>query len=184
MPDPFITTTDMSDYLGRDVTDDPGALIALDAACDTVRTFAERDFNRTTGTVTLDGTGTDSLLLPQLPVNSAGTVSVDGTAVTDYTLNSNGILFRGSVSAEGAAYTASKWPEGRQNIVVTYDYGYDPADLPRDVRMVALSLASRLVVQGVAVEESIGGVSVKYAGPAMDLTTTEKLVLHKYRPIR
>jgi hypothetical protein len=184
VPDPFITTTDMSDYLGRDVSADPGALIALDAACDTVRTFTEQEFNSATGTFTLDGTGTDCLLLPQLPVSAAGTVTVDGTVVTDYVLNGNGMLFRGSVSAEGAAYSRSTWPEGRQNVVITADYGYAAADLPRDVRMVALSLASRLVVQGVAVEESIGGVSVKYAGPAMDLTRTEQMVLRKYRPTR
>lgn len=184
MPDPFISAQDIVDYLGRGDTTDPGMIIALDAACDTVRTFTERDFNRTVGTATLDGSGTDALLLPQLPVNSAGTITVNGTAVTDYTLNSNGILFRGSVSSEGSTYTRSTWPEGRQNVVVTYDHGYDPADLPRDVRMVALSLASRLVVQGVAVEEQVGDVRVRYAGAAMDLTSTEKIILRKYKPTR
>lgn len=179
-----MTATDLSDYLGRDVTSDAGAIIALDAACDMCRDIAEQRFNGDTETVTLDGTGTDSLLLPQLPVSAAGTVLVDGTAVTDYTLNNNGILFRGSVSAEGAAYTASTWPAGRQNVVVTYDYGYATADLPRSVRMVALALASRLIVQGVAVEEQVGQVRVKYAGAATDLTSTEKIVLRKYRPTR
>lgn len=184
MPDPFISRTDLSDMLGRDVTDDAGALAALDAACDLCRTFAERDFNQATSTEILDGTGTDALLLTQLPVSAAGTVLVDGTAVTDYTLNDNGILFRGSVSASGAVYTASTWPAGRQNVRVTYDHGYAEVDLPRDVRMVALQVAMRIIVQGVAVEENIGAVSVKYAGPALDLSPTEKLVLHKYRPTR
>jgi hypothetical protein len=50
------------------------------------------------------------------------------------------------------------WPSGRQNITVTYDHGYADADLPRDVRMVALSVASRIAVQGVALEESVGDV--------------------------
>ena len=180
MPDPFISQQDLTDYLGRDVTNDDGAIIALDAACDMVRTFAERQFNAATETYTGDGTGTDAFLLPQLPVSAAGTVSVDGTVVTDYTLNDNGILFRGTAGCDPRPV----WPAGRQNVTVTYDYGYADADLPRDVRMVALSVASRLIVQGVAVEEAVGQVRVKYAGPAMDLTKTEQLILHKYRPMR
>jgi hypothetical protein len=150
MPDPFITRDDLTNYLGRDVSDDPGALIALDAACDTCRTLAEQLFNADTTTITLDGTGTDALVLPQLPVNAAGTVTVAGTAVTDYTLSADGMLFRGSAGTDPRPV----WPRGRQNVTVTYDYGYEPSDLPRDVRMVALALASRLIVQGVAVEES------------------------------
>jgi hypothetical protein len=73
---------------------------------------------------------------------------------------------------------------GRQNVTVTYDHGYLDADLPRDVRMVALSVASRIAVQGVAVEESIGAVSIKYAAPALELTPNELRVLRKYRPTR
>jgi hypothetical protein len=64
MADPFIAPQDLVDYLGRGTITDPGMLIATDAACDTVRTIAERTFNQSTSTVTLDGTGTDALLLP------------------------------------------------------------------------------------------------------------------------
>jgi hypothetical protein len=76
------------------------------------------------------------------------------------------------------------WPSGRQNIVVTYNYGYADVDLPRDVRVVALSIASRLVVQGVATEESIGATRIKYAGAATDITLGERMILRKYRPTR
>jgi hypothetical protein len=76
------------------------------------------------------------------------------------------------------------WPEGRQNITVTYQHGYADADLPRSVRMVALAIASRLVVQGVAVEESNGPVSVKYANAATDLTAGELRILQRYRQTR
>ena len=44
---------------------DAGALIAIDAACDICRDVADQTFNLGTATVTLDGTGTDMLLLPQ-----------------------------------------------------------------------------------------------------------------------
>jgi hypothetical protein len=181
MPDPFITLQDLTDYLGRDVTADDGAVIALDAACDIVRTVTERQFNAGTTTFTLDGTGTDALLLPELPVTAAGTVLVDGTAIEDgYALNSNGILFRGSAGAD----PRSVWPSGRQNITVTAEHGYSTVDLPRDVKMVALQIASRLVVQGVAMEESVGSVSVKYAVASTDLTAGEKIILRKYKSTR
>lgn len=183
MPDPFITPQDLVDYLGRGGTADAGMLIATDAACDICRTVAERQFNQGTTTYTLDGTGTDALLLPELPVSSVSAVTVAGTAVTDYVLNGNGILFRRGTVTSTCPSTLS-WPEGRQNVTVTAVHGYSDDDLPRDVRVVALSIAARLVTQGVAVEESIGAVRVKYAGPATDLTSGEKMILRKYRPTR
>ena len=92
--DPFISTSDVVDYIGRGGTADPGMLIAVDAACDIVRDIAEQNFNADTSTITLDGTGTDALLLPEFPVAAAGTVVVAGGTVTDYVLSDNGILFR------------------------------------------------------------------------------------------
>lgn len=180
-PDPFLSQQDLSDYLGRDVTADDGAIIALDAACDMVRNYAGQPFNAGTATVVLDGTGTDSLLLPYLPVSAAGTVVVNSGTITDYSLNDNGILYRGTA---GQTLTGLTWPAGRQNVSVTFDYGYQTADFPRDVRMVALSIASRLLVQGVTTEEQVGDVRVKYAGPAMDLTKSEEQILRKYRQTR
>lgn len=187
MSDPFISRQDLTDYLGRDVTGDDGALIAVDAACDTVRSVTEQDFSLVVGDrVTLDGTGTDTLLLPQLPVVGAGTVTVNGTAVTDYATTADGRLVRVGGTATYATWAAgyanaAYWPEGRRNVVVTYDHGYAGTALPRSVRLVALALASRLVVQGVALQESQGDVSIRYATAATDLTAGEKLILGKYR---
>lgn len=187
MPSPFISREDLTDYLGRDVSDDYGALIAADAACDMVRALTEQSFNRGTSTVVLDGTGTDALPLPELPVNSAGTVEVSGTAVTDYVLKDNGLLIRKYPTSGVVDYWTETelpevvWPAGRQNIEVTYVHGYADDDLPRDVRMVALSIASRLIVQGVAQQESLGEASVRYAVASTDLTAGEKAILRKYR---
>lgn len=180
MADPFISTQDIVDYLGRGGTADPGMIIAADAACDTVRTIAERSFNQATSTVTLDGTGTDAILLPELPVTAAGTVTVNGGTITDYVLNGNGVLLRGTAGP----YPRIVWPAGRQNVRVTYDHGYATVDLPRDVRMVALSIASRLVLQGPAMEESVGPTRIKYAAASTDLTNGELRILQKYRQTR
>jgi len=175
----FINVYDLGELLGTDLSQDVGAQIAVEAASEICRTVAEQDFDLVAGDiVTLDGTGTDALMLPNLPVTAAGTVTVNGGTVTDYNLGSNGILYRGTA---GPA-TWLTWPVGRQNIRVTYTHGF--GTVPADVRMVALSVAQRIVVQGVASEESMGDVSVKYATPTMDLTPGELRILGKYRQIR
>lgn len=138
MPDPFITTQDIVDYVGRGGTADAAMIMAADAACDIIRDYTGQQFNRGTSTTSFDGTGTDALILPQTPANTVGTVTVNGGTVTDYVLADNGCLFRGTA---GVLSTSLYWPAGRQNIRVTYDHGYDDADIPRSVRRVALEVA-------------------------------------------
>lgn len=181
MANPFISVSDLSSYIGRDMSADAGAVIAVDAASEICRDIAERDFTAGTTTLKLNGTGTDALLFPgrTLPVNTVTSVSVAGSAITDYTLNSNGdTLYRGTTTATD---TSSVWPQGRQNVQVTFTHGYDSASLPRSVAMVALSIAARLVIQGPALEESVGNVRMRYANASTDLTTGEKMILKKYR---
>jgi hypothetical protein len=191
--EPFVSRSDLTDYLGRDVTEDAGALSAVDAACDICRTVAGQSFNEVLeDEIKLDGAEIDSLVLPEFPVTGAGTVSIAGTVVTDYTLDeANGILYRTSGTAtpycyqpRSWPYSTRYWPWGRQNIEVTYDHGYAEADFPRDVRMVALTVASRLVVQGVAMREDLDGVKIFYAGESTALMPTERLILEKYRRTR
>lgn len=178
MPDPFITVQSLSDLLGRSLASDPGGTIAVRAACDICRTVAERPFTRGTTTAAYDGNDTDALVLPVLPVLNAGTVTVAGGTVTDYMLTANGVLLRGTAGADPRPV----WPLGRQNVRVTYEHGYDTLNFPEDVRQVALNVATRLVVAGPASEEQVGDVRVRYAASASDLTKTETLILHKYRP--
>lgn len=190
--DPFISRQDLSDYIGRDVTADDGALACVDAACEIVRTVAEQTFNEITAdTLILDGTGTDALFLPELPVSSAGTVVITtaGSATTygtpDYSLSADGVLYAGTAIGNlyyGWPYYGGVWPEGRQNIQVTYDHGY--GTVPADVRMVALTVASRLAIQGVAKSENLGDQSMTYAAASTELMPTERIILEKYRRTR
>jgi len=178
--DPFISPQDLIDIMGVGGTADPGLLMATDAACEIIRNQSYQLFNPVvTDVVALDGSGTDALLLPELPVTAAGTVTVNGGTITDYCLASDGMLLRGTAGAD----PRSVWPAGRQNVRVTYDHGYDASNIPRDVRMVAVMLAHRIVSQGPAIEEATGPTSIKYAGPALDLTAGEQRILQRYRPI-
>ena len=177
MPDPFISTQDLSDYLGRDVTSDDGAIMAVDAACDIVRDIAEQDFNQTTYTTSLDGNNLDCLLLAQRPVTAVSSVSVDGTAIDsdDYVFTAGGKLLRNKCDV---------WRKGRQNVAVTYTAGYATDDVPRSIRMVALQIAARYVIQGVAESEVVGDVQLSYGMNAADLTQNELRILNKYRAAR
>jgi hypothetical protein len=195
MSDAFITTSDLSSYLGRSVTADAGGTIAVDAACELVRTMTGQTFNAGTSTIHLDGTGTDALPLPEFPVNTVGTVAVGGTitsgsiaggsAVTNWALRGDGVLLR-TAGAAVADYTEDvlplRWPKGRQNIQVTYTHGY--STVPADIRMVALHIASRLIVQGVAQYETVGDVSMRYGTNATDFTAGERIIFSKYRTNR
>jgi hypothetical protein len=194
--DPFISRDDLGEYLGRDVSEDEGALAAVDAACDICRTLAEQTFNQVLGdTIRLDGSGGDALVLPELPVRNAGTVALGGTAtsgtisggtaVTNYVVDGDGILLRtaGAALPEDGSVPIT-WPRGRRNVAVTYDHGYAPNELPRDIRFVALEIASRLIVQGPAASENVGDVAVKYSVAATDLTAGERAIIAKYRRTR
>ena len=180
----IITEQDLTDYIGRDVSDDAGALFAVDAANQVVTTLTEQDFEPATSIVSLDGTGTDTLLLPQRPVSTVGTVTVNGEAETDFTFTTEGRLIRTSEDAPSYAtwsrteVSSAYWPAGRQNVTVTYEHG---GTVPNDVRMVALMIAYRMVSQGGASQEQVGGVTKRYAVASTDLTAGEKAILHKYR---
>jgi hypothetical protein len=193
MAAPFITVTEA----GIGATTRGTAIVT--AACDMVRLFTEQDIYPavTGGTVLLDGMGTDCLLLPQLPVTNAGTVIENvgsdspGTLTlnSDYKFSDNGELYRlpGVIDSGWSTqeFRTYWWP-GRRNIQVTYSYGYALADVPPELKEVAVQMSKRLDSQtnGNVVFESQGQRSIRYSGPATEWTTTEELVLRKYRQAR
>ncbi len=189
MPAPFISRQDLTEYLDRDVTTDDGALICVDAGCDIVRDVTGQLFNRGTVTEYYDGTGTDALLLAQFPVNSVGTVSVaDSDAPptwnvagsTDFSVDDKGVLL--ATNTAGTSLFGRTWPHGRQNVRVTYDYGYTL--VPSSVRQIALTVASRLFIQGPKLFESLGDLNVRYAAESTALMPTERMILRRYKRAR
>jgi hypothetical protein len=196
---PFISTDELSDALGgTDATTTRGTAV-ITAACDMVRLFTEQELYPavTAGTVLLDGTGTETLLLPQRPATNAGTVIEAGgtlTLDTDYTLGTDGVLYRtpGVIDAGwGTETLRTYWWPGRQNIEVTYSYGYTSLTMPAELKEVALGMAGRLFVQQPVSgnisesEESLGQYSTRtrYStnGAGSDFSNTEKAIMRKYK---
>ncbi len=136
--------------------------VSLDAACDRVRDYLSQRIDRVTNDViTLAGTNTRALLLPELPVVSVASVTLAGVPVTDYTFDSHGVLWRTAPYA---------WERG-SNFVVTYTHGYLATEVPALVRLVAMKLArSDEVASAGVTQQSTGPFSVTYGDSATDAT--------------
>jgi len=160
---PFIGKNDLSDLVGVDVSASDLATIAIDAACEAVRTFLDNPVNVVEDeTIRLDGSGTYRLTLPRPPVREVpivtelATLTTDETALVpdvDYVLDRGGILRR----------VDCVWLRGSGNIEITYTHGWDITEdplwerVPSDIRSVALSLAKRKYEAGAS---TIGGIVV------------------------
>lgn len=184
--DPFITEDDLSAYIGRDVTEDDMATIAVEAACTLLRNSAGQQLDlQEDEEVLVDGSGTDTILLPELPVVDVSEVSyvsvvpdtlIELEAETDYLVDRrNGALVRRS--------STTFWSEGRGKYKVTYSHGFET--IPADLRALALTVAARLYEQGVIKQETVGGYSATFAAnDPVGLTRNELNLIAKYRPAR
>lgn len=152
----FVSLDEYVDYFGIDASALTRAIVDLDAACDTIRDYLCQQIDVVTNDViTLFGTDTRAMLLPELPVTAVTSITLDGDPVTDWTVDDYGVLWR-----TDPAY----WPRGTQ-YTVTYSHGY--AEVPAILKVVAFQLAraSSTSTPGVK-QESIAGYSVTYADAA------------------
>lgn len=188
MTTPFISRDDLGDYMAQDLTTSDVAGIAIDAACETIRTFTDREINFTEDDVVLlNGSGTNGLLLPNYPVIGTPVVLIDGAASTDFVVQGSRL----------ARTDWALWPLGIANIEVTYSHGYavneadvDPAGpdrVPSDLRNVALQIAAGLMsvaetrFHAVSPRDSVGG-SAPTEGPAPAvLTLQQEQTMKRYR---
>ena len=142
----FVTLEDYGAALGAEVSVDlvGPVTFALDAACEAIRNHCSQLFDLIEGDVVeLDGTGTRSLILPELPVVAVNTVEVTTwsgtTTVTDYSISNFGGILRRTPSTWDSC--TSIWPRGYGNITVDYDHGYSAATMPADLKQVAIQAA-------------------------------------------
>lgn len=180
---PFISRTDLENYLEYEVNPDKAA-IALDSACSQIRSISDQKLEYVENdVVALNGSGSDTLLLPEIPVYSVGSVVYHpGRGAADVTLveGTDWVLDKvdGSISTAYLGSPQYTWYQtffrGRQNYTVTYTHGYvsdasvsglppDVQEWPSDLRLVALQLATRIYEQGIVASESVGSVSASYA---------------------
>lgn len=123
--------------------------------------------------LTLDGTGTQVLLLPTMHLVEVASVTDDGNAVdlADIQWWANGVVFN-----------ATRWTCERGAITINITHGYDP--VPPDVQAVVQALATRAVAntQGLT-SKTVGPFSETYAQPATGqvLLDAERAVLSRYR---
>lgn len=87
-------------------------------------------FEPTARTVTLNGTGTRYLLLPNTRVTAISSAEIDDDALTVSDVD---------VFDIGQLYYASGWTSGLNNITITYTHGH--ATVPRDIKRAALIVA-------------------------------------------
>lgn len=200
---PYISEADLEAFLGVSVASDLMLSIALDSACDAVRSFIGQRINRLNDDVVyLHGSGRDSIRLPERPVREITELQLDGAVVDpgtypdhDWMVQTNtGMIIRQN----------DKWRVGRNNIKVTYSHGWDvvaPFDsvVPADLRMVTLVVARRVykavsnsqVPLGALKSEQMGSYEYVLADMPADvnkamasagaLTEEEETVLWKYR---
>lgn len=152
---------------------------AIEIASGVVRN-GRRDFTAASGDmITLDGSGSQILLLPKryLPLRAVGGVNDDGTdlaAGDDYEWSEKGILRR--VTGTG------RWTTKFRGVTVTCDHGYQP--IPDEIAGVVLAVAKRWFDspsgQGNVQSEQIGSYAVTYGKSGVGLTELEADILGRY----
>ncbi|MDX3294612.1 mobile element protein [Streptomyces scabiei] len=150
--------------LGREA-DDPKLLYALLSASRRFRgQVGHSVIPIVTETVTLDGNGRESLLLPVWPTTDVQTVVLEGVTLvegTDYDWSDAGILRR---------LGCRVWPDKLRCLQVGYSHGF--ATSPEDIAEVVLERAEAAFTIPVGVQsKAVGGQSVTFGAQAASGST-------------
>lgn len=148
--------------------DDPTLLEALRSATARFRAAVRHPVSLVEDdTITLDGTGTRSLVLPAAPVHTVSRVAVHGTDITNYQWSQMGLLRR----------VDDVWPDDLGAVEVTYTHGWDP--IPEEIQDVVLNAAeiARARAQDVA-SVTVGGEQVTFR---QGVSQTWSTVVQLYR---
>ncbi|MFC0546928.1 hypothetical protein [Kutzneria chonburiensis] len=178
METPFAEPSALVAYLGSTLSLDRAAML-LAHASDIIRGVARQQLHLVEDdTVTLDPLG-QVVLLPELPVLAVSSV--------DVLVNGMWSPFAGrwvwSATGTVRAVPSHWWPTTPRSVRVTYDHGYDP--IPSDLATVCVSLAARLAVNPVHLQQqTVGGVQVRFAPSAAGeggvLDDVEQAIVDRY----
>jgi hypothetical protein len=192
----------MSSYLRVEISPtDIIANLALAAATVMIQNYTDQVISYVSETVILDGTGTDTILLPELPVIDVTNVVSDcdtswpqtllpqsNGSNADYTFTGgyDGLLIRrrGQFVAYEGMFNAryGMWPSRRQSVQVTYSHGYQT--IPTDLQLLCAIIAARAFAQDGANAENVGTYVAQYAAQPGEISALEKTVLDRYKPGR
>lgn len=118
--------------------------LLVDIAVDNVINYLNYDFRKRDYVEVYDGDNSDRLILNNYPVNSVSSIakydSLTGgfqTLIQDVDYSRLIIKDKTMVILEGGLFEA-----GNQNYQVSYNAGYDGNDLPKDIKLGLLELAS------------------------------------------
>jgi len=130
-----------------------------------------------TETMTVNGTGADSLLLPTLRLRDVTNVTVDGTELPAgaYEWAVNGVLRR----------RGGRFPDRLQAVTVELAHGYDPDELD-DLRDVLLGMIERVLTLPTGIKQSTtGDKSVTYGiDSSLRPTFGDREILDELRILR
>lgn len=170
----FATVEELGDYLGGMPSDrEAAAELALASATSVIQDYVGQTLTYVEDDeITLDGSNTDVLVLPELPVTEVASVEIDGEELgeDDYEVDfENGLL----------VLDAGTWGVAKQSIAVIYTHGYE--EIPSGIRAICLQAAGRMFAQAGIAQEQIGATSIRYGAVGVSLTPEEKQTLDRYR---
>ncbi|QIJ61407.1 mobile element protein [Streptomyces sp. JB150] len=174
MAEPLADPAELAASLGA-AADDPKLLWALNAASRRFRGAVRHPVSLVTGDAfTLDGNGTESVLLPAAPVLAVTSVTLDGTDLvvgTDYSWSADGFLRR----LNGC------WPDRLRCISGVYDHGYEP--IPEDIQEVVIDQARAMFRIDPGVQtKTVGGQSVTFGvQAAIGVTSQWTAAVERYQ---
>lgn len=124
--------------------------MAMSAASEMVRNYLNQTISLVENdVVTLAGTGSRALILPELPVVAINSVTVNGTAVAASGYREErGVLWRLSpTEVDDGEVLTSVWTRG-YDVVVDYDHGWET--IPADIKLVTARLAVSIATDAVS----------------------------------
>jgi hypothetical protein len=160
--DPFVTPEQLVTYLDEDI-DEERAELLLRAVSDEIRDALGWSVTAESGvSATLDGSGTDLVVLPTRRLTAVTVVEEDGRLLAgpaDYMWYRSGMLRRVSGGR------AIRWTRRPQGVTVVFDHGYPPDEVPGVFATVVYETAAGLLANpGSAVRSrTVGRVAVTYA---------------------
>lgn len=150
----IITVTELEAFMGKDFSEEEA--IQAQAVIDAVEIFIETETgllftHMPDHTIRVQADGHGIIELNARPVNDVGPIyKIDGSEFMEWEF-------------DGLAAVYNFFPN--QVVDLTYDHGYEPNQIPKAARVVALGMASRVMYNPAGLrQETVGAISVTYPG--------------------